>query len=84
VNPVITAELREWRGRNIFLRAKQIHDMVDDLMRQYIDLKVEAEFKRSSTKERACWIPRSLLVSRDLLDLVTEQADDEIVFPPER
>jgi putative transposase len=26
----------------------------------------------------------SLLVSRDLLDLVTEQADDEIVFPPER
>jgi hypothetical protein len=26
----------------------------------------------------------SLLVSRDLLDLVTEQADDEIEFPPER
>jgi putative transposase len=26
----------------------------------------------------------SLLVSRDLLDLVTEQADNEIVFPPER
>ena len=26
----------------------------------------------------------SLLVSRELLDLVTEQADDEIVFPPER
>jgi putative transposase len=26
----------------------------------------------------------SLLVSRDLLDLVTEQADDEIVFPSER
>jgi len=26
----------------------------------------------------------SLLVSRDLLALVTEQADDEIVFPPER
>ena len=26
----------------------------------------------------------SLLVSRDLLDLVTEQADDDIVFPPER
>ncbi len=26
----------------------------------------------------------SLLVSRDLLDLVTEEADDEIVFPPER
>ncbi len=25
----------------------------------------------------------SLLVSRELLDLVTEQADDEIVFPPE-
>jgi hypothetical protein len=26
----------------------------------------------------------SLLVSRDLLDLDTEQADDEFVFPPER
>ncbi len=26
----------------------------------------------------------SLLVSRDLLDLVTEQDADEIVFPPER
>jgi len=26
----------------------------------------------------------SLLVSRELLDLVTEKADDEIVFPPER
>jgi putative transposase len=26
----------------------------------------------------------SLLVSRDLLDLVTEQAEEEIVFPPER
>jgi hypothetical protein len=26
----------------------------------------------------------SLLVSRELLDLVTEHADDEIVFPPER
>jgi putative transposase len=25
----------------------------------------------------------SLLVSRDLLDLITKQADDEIVFPPE-
>lgn len=25
----------------------------------------------------------SLLVSRDLLDIVTEQADDEFVFPPE-
>ena len=26
----------------------------------------------------------SLLVGRELLDLVTEQADDEVVFPPER
>jgi putative transposase len=26
----------------------------------------------------------SLLMSRDLLDLLTEQADDDIVFPPER
>ncbi|ELY59280.1 transposase (ISH8) [Natronococcus jeotgali DSM 18795] len=31
-----------------------------------------------------CTALLSLLVSCDLLDLVTEQADDELVFPPER
>ncbi|MFC7142915.1 IS4 family transposase [Halosimplex aquaticum] len=45
-NPVITAELREWRGRAIPLEGKQIHDVVGDLSRQYIDVEVEAEFKR--------------------------------------
>ena len=45
-DPVITAELREWRGRAIPLEGKQIHDVVGDLHRQYIDVAVEAEFKR--------------------------------------
>jgi IS4 transposase len=45
-NPVITEELREWRGRAIPLEGKQIQDVVDDLHRQYIDVMVEATFKR--------------------------------------
>ena len=158
-NPVITEELREWRGRAIPLEGEQIQDVVADLSRQYIDVEVEAEFKRGQyegtrsldtkrfrvvgvrdedaddyhlyitnlpreeflpadlgTLYRCRWEVEtlfrelttqyeldefdtsnpvvveillyaallSLLVSRELLDLVSEQADDEIVFPPER
>ncbi|CDK37975.1 IS4 family transposase [Halorubrum sp. AJ67] len=158
-NPVITAELREWRGRAIPLEGKQLRAVLDDLDRKYIDVEVEVEFKRGpyngtrsldtkrfrvvgvrdedaddyhlymtnlARKEffpadlaeiyRCRWevellfrelktqyeldefdtsdehVVRillyaallSLLVSRDLLDLVTEQADDELVFPTER
>ena len=138
--------------------SKQIHDVVDDLHREYIDVEVEAEFKRGpydgtrsldtkrfrvvgvrnedaddyylyitnlpreeflpadlATLYRCRWEVEllfrelktqyeldefstsnpavveillyaallSLLVSRDLLDLITEEADNEIVFPPE-
>ena len=158
-NPVITEELREWRGRAIPLEGSKLYDVVDDLHREYIDVEVEAEFKRGpyegtrslDTKRfrvvgvrnenaddyhlyitnlpreeffptdiaelyRCRWEVEllfrelktqyeldefdtskphvvkillyaamlSLLVSRDLLDLVTEHADDEVVFPPER
>ncbi|TSD13492.1 IS4 family transposase [Haloglomus irregulare] len=158
-NPVITAELPEWRGRAIPLEGKQLRAVLDDLDRKYIDVEVEAEFKRGpyngtqsldtkrfrvvgvlvadaddyhlymtnlARKEffpadlaeiyRCRWevellfrelktqyeldefdtsdehVVRillyaallSLLVSRDLLDLVTEHADDELVFPTER
>ncbi|ELY59308.1 IS4 family transposase [Natronococcus jeotgali] len=158
-NPVITEKLWEWRGRAIPLEGEQIHDVIENLHRQYIDVEVEAEFKRGqyegtrsldtkrfrvvgvrdedaddyhlyitnhpreeflpsdlATLYRCRWEVEtlfrelktqyeldefntanpavvkillyaallSLLVSRDLLDLVTEQAADEIVFPPER
>ena len=158
-NPVITAELREWRGRAIPLEGKQLRAVLDDLDRKYIDVAVEVEFKRGPyngtrsldtkrfrvvgvrdedaddyhlyltnlTREeffpadvaqiyRCRWEVEllfrelktqyeldefdtsnehvvkillyaallSLLVSRELLDLVIEQVDDEIVFPPER
>ncbi|MCY4732845.1 IS4 family transposase [Natronomonas gomsonensis] len=158
-NPLITKELREWRGRAIPLEGKQLRAVLDDLDRKYIDVEVEVEFKRGpyngtrsldtkrfrvvgvrdedaddyhlymtnlARKEffpadlaeiyRCRWevellfrelktqyeldefdtsdehVVRillyaallSLLVSRDLLDLVTEQADDELVFPTER
>jgi len=158
-NPVITEELREWRGDAIPLEGKKIQDVVDDLYRQHIDVEIEAEFQRRpyagtrscdtktfrvvgvrnedadehhlyitnlpreefspediSTLYRCRWEVEllfrelktqyelddfttskshvveillyaallSLLVSRDLLDLLTVVADDEIVFPPER
>jgi IS4 transposase len=158
-NPVITDELREWRGDAIPLEGEKIQDVVDDLYRQCIDVEVEAEFQRRPYAGTQSWdtktfrvvgvrnedadehhlyitnLPReefspddiatlyrcrwevellfrelktqyeldefntskshvveillyaallSLLVSRDLLDLLTDVADDEIVFPPER
>ncbi len=159
-NPVITAELREWRGRAIPLEGKQIHDVVNDLSRKYstgasnrpprtarpvrgnsdaghdaclpvvgvrdedadvyhlytatscparssprisravsvptgetavlVELKTQYELDEFDTnnpdvvKILLYAALLSLLVSRELLDLVTEQADDEIVFPPER
>ncbi|RZV06478.1 putative transposase [Natrinema hispanicum] len=158
-NPVITDELREWCGHTIPLEGKQIHDVVDDLHRKYIDVEVEVEFKRGKyngtrsqdTKQfrvvgvrnedtddyhlyitnltrkeffpkdlatiyRCRWTVErlfrelktqykldefdttkehivkilvyaallSLLVSRELLALVTECAEDEAVFPPGR
>jgi len=43
---VITTELREWRGRAVPLEGKQIHDVVGDFSRKYIDVEVEAQFKR--------------------------------------
>ena len=158
-NPVITDELREWRGDAIPLEGKKIQDVADNLYRQHIDVEVEAEFQRRPYAGTQSWdtktfrvvgvrnedadeyhlyitnLPReeflpedistlyrcrwevellfrelktqyeldefntskshvveillyaallSLLVSRDLLDLLTDVADDEIVFPPER
>jgi IS4 transposase len=158
-NPMITNELREWRGDAIPLEGEKIQDVVDDLHRQYIDVEIEAEFQRRPYAGTQSWdtktfrvvgvrnedadehhlyitnLPReefspedistlyrcrwevellfrelktqyeldefntskshvveillysallSLLVSRDLLDLVTDVADEEIVFPPER
>jgi len=158
-NPVITEELREWRGNAIPLEGEQVHDLTNDLYRKYIDVEVEVEFERrpyggeqseDSKRFRVVGVrdedaddyelyitnlPReeflpdelatiyscrwetelifrelktqyeldefdtskkhvveillnaallSLLVSRELLSLVTEHAADEIVFPPER
>ena len=158
-NPVITEELREWRGRAIRLEGEQVYDVVDDLKREYIDVEVEVSFQRREYEGTQSWDTKrfrvvgvrnedaddyhlymtnlgrseflpadiakiyrcrwevellfrelktqydldefdtskehvvrillyaallSLLVSRSLLDLVTEQADSEIVFPPER
>ena len=53
-NPVITAELREWRGRAIPLEGKQLRAVLDDLDRKYIDVEVEVEslVVRSGSREQ--------------------------------
>jgi len=158
-NPVITDELREWRGRAIPLEGKKIQDVADNLHRQYIDVKVEVSFQRREYAGTQSYdtktfrvvgvrdedaddyhlyitnLPRSeflpcdlatiyrcrwevellfrelktryeldefdttkkhivkilvyaalltLIVSRTLLDLATEYAEDDAIFPPER
>ena len=158
-NPVITEELREWRGDAIPLEGKQIFDVVDNLQRKYIDVEVEVEFDRRpyageqsrdtktfrvvgvrnedaddyhlyitnltreefspediATMYQSRWAVEllfrelktqyeldefnttkphiveilvyaallSLVVSRELLSLVIEHAEDDAVFPPER
>jgi len=45
-NPVITEELRAWRARARPLEGEQIQDVMGELHRQYIDVKVGAEVKR--------------------------------------
>ena len=45
-SPAVPDELREWRRHAIPLEDEQIHDIVDDLYRKYIDVEVEAEFTR--------------------------------------
>jgi IS4 transposase len=45
-NPVVTEELREWRGCAIPLEGEKIFDIVNDLSRKYIDVEVEVEFDR--------------------------------------
>ena len=46
--PRIVAELREWRGNAISLSGKQLHDVLDDLHRDVIDVRVEVSFRRRS------------------------------------
>jgi IS4 transposase len=43
-NPRIVAELREWRGNAISLSGRQLHDLLDDLPRDVIDIRAEVSF----------------------------------------
>ncbi len=45
-NPLIVAEHRKWRGRSVELVGQRIHDVLDRLERQAIDVEVEVRFKR--------------------------------------
>lgn len=47
-NPEIVEELREWRGNAISLTGKQLHDVLDDLHRDVIDVRAEVSFRRRS------------------------------------
>ena len=45
-NPMIVEELRGWRGAAISLTDRKLHDVLDDLHRDVIDVRVEVSFKR--------------------------------------
>ncbi|GAB6878293.1 hypothetical protein JCM17823_05670 [Halorubrum gandharaense] len=45
-NPVITEELWACRGCAILLEGEKIHDVIDELHGEYIDVEVEVGFKR--------------------------------------
>ncbi|MFC6764658.1 IS4 family transposase [Natrinema soli] len=45
-NPLIVEELRRWRGDAISLTDRKLHDVLDDLHRDVIDVRVEVSFKR--------------------------------------
>jgi IS4 transposase len=47
-NPEIVEELRDWRGNAISLAGKQLHDVLDDLHRDVIDVRVRVSFRRRS------------------------------------
>ena len=45
-NPRIVEELRDWRGNAIALEGKKLHDVLDDLHRDVIDVRIEVSFRR--------------------------------------
>jgi IS4 transposase len=45
-NPLIVEELRRWRGAAISLTDRRLHDVLDDLHRDVIDVRVEVSFNR--------------------------------------
>lgn len=45
-NPLIVEELRSWRGNAISLTGEKLHDVLDDLHRDVIDVRVEVSFRR--------------------------------------
>ena len=47
-NPLIVEELRDWRGSAISLTGRQLHDVLDDLHRDVIDVRVKVSFRRRS------------------------------------
>ena len=47
-NPQIVEELREWRGNTISLTGEKLHDVLDDLHRNVIDVRAEMSFRRRS------------------------------------
>ena len=45
-NPLIVEELRRWRGAAISLTDRRLYDVLDDLHRDVIDVRVEVSFNR--------------------------------------
>jgi IS4 transposase len=71
-NPLITAELEEWRGRAIPLVGKHVFDIVGDLRRKEIDVTGEVPVKRRPYGENQSVTPKQFRV----VGVRDEDADD--------
>ena len=61
-NPLIVEELREWRGNVISLSGEKLHDVLDDLHRDVIDVRAEVSFRRRSYNESRSGATRTFRV----------------------
>jgi IS4 transposase len=61
-NPLIVEELRGWRGNAISLTGEKLHDVLNDLHRNVIDVRAEVSFRRRSYNDSRSGATRTFRV----------------------
>lgn len=59
-NPLITATLRQWRGRSVKLVGERLRDVIERLQRETLDVEVEIVFRRRAYAGRQSGAGRRL------------------------
>ena len=82
----IVEELRTWRGNSISLEGKQLQDVIDNLQRQEIDVRVELSFDRKRGSRRSATRTFRMVGLLDETDdeyhlYLTNLAEDEYSAP---